>query len=281
VAAGTDPLTSFGHRSTSLQLAIPEEDFIMRIRRTRHLLALTALATLALTACEDGNGVKDEGASHPASSTTTATAQPTPASDKGTGTGTGTNPAQDTTGAAGSTGSTGSTVSTGSAGSAGSAGSTGSTGSSGKATGTVSTTRVLCNGSNTKVTAQPMARPLNHMLLTVTNTGSRTCDLTYYPILRFDEMQWAPQGDKATQPQAVTTLAPGESGYAGVLLSAADGSGDGGTTAKKLTVAFQGYTPNSDGGATATPSLPAKGVYYDSSLTVTYWQRDMDDVLSW
>ena len=241
----------------------------MRIRRTRHVLALTALTALALTACENGTGVQDEGASHPASSTTAAgadaTQQTQPATkptDKPTDKSSNTSPNASKTPTKNTTGSTGAGTGTG--------------------TSTSTTaTRVLCNGSNTKVTAQPMARPLNHMLLTVTNTGSKTCDLTYYPILRFDEMQWAPQGDKATQPQAVTTLAPGESGYAGVLLSAADGSGDGGTTAKKLTVAFQGYTPNSDGGASAIPSLPAKGVYYDSSLTVTYWQRDMDDVLSW
>ncbi|WP_314225491.1 DUF4232 domain-containing protein [Streptomyces zaehneri] len=246
----------------------------MRIRRTRHLLALTALAALALTACEDGTGVKDEGASHPASSTARA-AQPTPDKDKGTGTGTA--PAKDTTGSAGSSGKGGTTD-----------GKPG--GNSGAGTGTATgggtgdeaaDSRVLCNGSNTRVTAQTVARPLNHMLLTVTNTGSKTCDLTYNPVLRFDEMQWVPQAAKETQPQAVTTLAPGESGYAGVLLSAADGSGDGGQTAEKLTVAFQGYTPNSDGGASATPPLPAKGVYYDSSLAVTYWQQDMDDALSW
>ncbi|MBB6419185.1 hypothetical protein HDC93_004787 [Streptomyces sp. AK010] len=29
------------------------------------------------------------------------------------------------------------------------------------------------------------------------------------------------------------------------------------------------------------PALPAKGVYYDSTLTVTYWLRDMDDALSY
>jgi hypothetical protein len=270
MASGTDPLTSFGHRSTSLQLAIPEEDFIMRIRRTRHLLALTALTALALTACENGTGVKDEGASHPASSTAAADSATQPTGSATKPAGTSENPAKtppkDTTGSTGTH--------------------TGQGTGKGKGTGAGSgpdaaPTRVLCNGSNTKVTAQPMSRPLNHMLLTVTNTGSKTCDLTYYPILRFDEMQWAPQADKETQPQAVTTLTPGESGYAAVLLSAADGSGDGGTTAKKLTVAFQGYTPNSDGGASAMPSLPAKGVYYDSSLKVTYWQQNQDDVLGW
>lgn len=117
------------------------------------------------------------------------------------------------------------------------------------------------------------------MLITVKNTGSKVCDLTYYPVLRFDEMQWAPAARKETQPQAVVSLAPGESGYAAAILSAADGSGEGGTTGQRLTIAFQGVTPNSSGGASAVPPLPAKGLYYDSSLTVTYWQQDMDDAL--
>ncbi|MFB6820446.1 DUF4232 domain-containing protein [Streptomyces virginiae] len=139
--------------------------------------------------------------------------------------------------------------------------------------------RVLCNGSTTRVTAQPVSRPLNHMLITVKNIGSKTCDLTYHPVLRFDEMQWVPAARPETRPQAVVSLAPGEEGYAGVLLSAADGSGEGGTTAHRLTIAFQGRTPLSDGGASATPDLPAAGVAYDSSLTVTYWQRGSADAL--
>ncbi|HLL35781.1 MAG TPA: DUF4232 domain-containing protein, partial [Streptomyces sp.] len=117
--------------------------------------------------------------------------------------------------------------------------------------------------------------------ITVKNTGSRVCDLTYYPVLRFDEMQWVPQAFEESRPQAVTTLAPGESGYAGVLLSSADGSGEHGTTARKLTVGFQGRTPNSDGGPAAIPSLPAGGVYYDSTLSVTYWQSSLDDALAY
>lgn len=163
-----------------------------------------------------------------------------------------------------------------------------------KATGTAKTTggdakgssdlsaegnRVTCNGSNTAVTVQTVSRPLNHMLITVKNTGTKNCDLTYYPVLRFDEMQWAPAARKDTQPQAVVTLAPGQSGYAGALLSAADGSGEGGVTGHRLTIAFQGRTPLSDGGASAVPSLPAAGVYYDSSLTVTYWQQSVSDAL--
>ncbi|SMF18857.1 DUF4232 domain-containing protein [Streptomyces sp. Amel2xC10] len=226
----------------------------MRIRRTRSLLAVTALTALALTACENGTGARDEGASALPESPSTSTSAPAsaPASPADGGT---TTPAKD--------------------------GNKEGAKDNAKDGSKTPATRVLCNGSTTKVTAQPVPRPLNHMLLTVTNTGSKTCDLTYYPVLRFDEMQWVPRAAEETHPQAVVTLAPGESGYAGVLLSAADGSGDGGTTAEKLTVAFQGMTPNSSGGASATPALPAAGVYYDSSLTVTYWQQDQEDALSW
>jgi hypothetical protein len=232
--------------------------------RKYHALPVALLAALALTACQDGTGTKDEGAARPEPASATVTARhPAEGANSGGGTSgtTGTQAAKDqkatqdekaTQAAKGKT-----------------------------AAKTPTATRISCNGSNTTVTAKPVARPLNHMLLTVKNTGSKACDLTYYPVLRFDEMQWVPQPIKDSKPQAVTTLAPGESGYAGVLLSAADGSGDWGTTSHKLTVGFQGRTPNSDGGPSAIPALPAKGVYYDSTLTVTYWLRDMDDALSY
>ncbi|MEU4468955.1 DUF4232 domain-containing protein [Streptomyces sp. NPDC024017] len=226
--------------------------------RKYHALPVVLLAALTLTACQGGTGTKDEGAAHPepASATVTATH---PAEDGGSG--------KATSGARGTQGTSGGTGPQATKGSKAAKGTT--------------ATRVSCNGSNTTVTARPVTRPLNHMLLTVKNTGSKMCDLTYYPVLRFDEMQWAPQPVEDSKPQAVTTLAPGESGYAGVSLSAADGSGEGGTTGRKLTVGFQGRTPNSDGGPSALPTLPAKGVYYDSTLTVTYWLRDMDDALSY
>ncbi|GKQ39554.1 DUF4232 domain-containing protein [Streptomyces sp. A012304] len=242
----------------------------MRIRRTSRLLvpALAGLAALSLTACQNGTGTRDEGASAPVAAVSPA--PPAEQSASGTGTATGT----------GKGAATGTDTATGK-GTGKGAGKGADTAKGGARNASDKLDSVLCNGSNTKVTAQPVPRPLNHMLITVTNTGSKACDLTYFPVLRFDQMQWVPQGVKETQPQTVTTLAPGESGYAGVLLSAADGSGKGGATAKKLTVGFQGRTPNSNGGAAATPSLPAGGVYYDTSLQVTYWQPTMDEALSW
>lgn len=119
------------------------------------------------------------------------------------------------------------------------------------------------------------------MLLTVTNTGSRTCFLYGYPAVRFGEAQAVPPVIEDSQPQAVVTLEPGQSGYASVSLAAADGSGTNGHTVKSLTVHFQGRSGNGSVGTAAQPSLPAQGVYVDDSLKVTYWQQSMDDAVSW
>ncbi|MEU3032459.1 DUF4232 domain-containing protein [Streptomyces incarnatus] len=242
----------------------------LRTRTPLLAAAGAALAALALTACDNGTGTKDEGAVR---HTPAASVSGAPSTDANTQQGSTGSVAHGTQTSAGGHRATGGTEGTHASG--------GSVGSKGSGKPSDPENRVLCNGSNTKVTAQVLSRPLNHMMLTVKNTGSKYCDLTYYPVLRFGGMQWAPGADESTKPQAVTTLAPGESGYAGVLLSAADGSGDGGQTGHKLTVYFQGMTPNSDGGATANVTLPAKGVYYDSSLKVTYWQQNASDIANW
>ncbi|CAM5324404.1 DUF4232 domain-containing protein [Streptomyces avidinii] len=251
-------------RSTST----PTGTRTFRPRAVRRLATASAvaLAALALTACQDGTGIRDEGA---AAVTGSAAATP-PTADGATGT-------QGTTGGQQGTTATpapGSASTTG-----GGKNGTDPAKEKGSAEPPAAGERVLCNGSNTAVTVQPVSRPLNHMLITVKNTGSKVCDLTYHPVLRFDEMQWAPAARQETRPQAVVSLAPGESGYAAAILAAADGSGEGGTTGHRLTIAFQGRTPNSGGGASAIPPLPTQGVHYDSSLTVTYWQQDIEDAL--
>jgi hypothetical protein len=119
------------------------------------------------------------------------------------------------------------------------------------------------------------------MLLTVTNTGSTTCYLYNYPALQFTGAQAVPPAIDDSHPQAVVTLDPGESGYASVQLSATDGSGTNGYTAKTLAVHFYGRSGTGSVGAAAHPALPAKGLYIDSTLTTTYWQQTMDDALNW
>ncbi|WP_030319888.1 DUF4232 domain-containing protein [Streptomyces sp. NRRL B-3229] len=240
----------------------------LRTSRTRLVAAAagTVLAALALTACGDGTGTQDEGAAtkSPSASASTDAGAKAPESASLTdstaaapATASGAEQAASKTSTAARTSSTGS-----------------STGSSAAAPGT-------CEGSNTKTVAAPLTRPVNHLLLTVTNTGSRTCFLYGYPAVRFDGAQSVPPVIEDSQPQAVVTLEPGQSGYASVNLSATDGSAAHGRTAKSLTVYFQGRSLSGSVGRSATPALPAKGVYVDDSLKVTYWQQDMDDAVSW
>ncbi|MGW0845074.1 DUF4232 domain-containing protein [Streptomyces sp. NPDC002787] len=227
-----------------------------RTARPARLLAATgvALAALALTACDNGMGPRDEGSA--------STSQTTGGSGTTTG-GSGT-----TTGTSGST----------------TGGATADKASHKASSKAVSddpwdpANRVTCNGSNTTVTTQRVSRPINHMLITVKNTGSKYCDLYYAPSVRFGEAQSAPRVIEESQPQAVVTLAPGESGYAGVLLSSADGSGEGGSTENKAVVYFQDRE-GGDAGSPASPALPAGGVYVDSTVAVTYWQSTIEDAL--
>ncbi|MER6421727.1 DUF4232 domain-containing protein [Streptomyces sp. NPDC001137] len=252
--------------------------FNFRTSRTRFIGAASTvvLAALSLTACNNGTGTRDEGA--PVAATRTATSSAGAAASGGSSSGSGSHAS-----AGGSSSSAGSSGSSGW--SSGAKPATAAPGSAKhtsppKAPGSADKP-VTCEGSNTKTVAAPLNRPVNHMLLTVTNTGSKTCFLYGYPAVRFGEAQSVPPVIGDSQPQAVVTLQPGESGYASVNLSATDDSGANGYTAKSLTVYFQGRSMSGSVGKSARPALPAKGVYIDDSLKVTYWQQSMDDAVDW
>ncbi|WP_121712441.1 DUF4232 domain-containing protein [Streptomyces sp. E5N91] len=239
-----------------------------RITRTRLFAATTvALAALSLTACEG-----DELTGSPApDSTASASAD-----------GNSVQPAGSAKGVEGSTGSNESTGSTGSNGSTGNDKASGSGSGSGSASGSstgadkdsASDVPGECSASDVRITAANAPRPINHLLLTATNTGSKTCALPQYPAARFGEAQSVPPVAESSKPQSLTTLAPGESGYAGVRLSSADGSGENGYDAKTLTIPFED-------GSIATVKLPSGGVYVDTALTVTYWQTDASNALEY
>ncbi|MFG2961062.1 DUF4232 domain-containing protein [Streptomyces sp. NPDC048291] len=239
----------------------------LRTSRTRLVGAATTvvLAALSLTACTDGTGVHAESVA--ASTPTAHTSSPVPAATASTGAGAGSGSGSAATSAPQAGATTGTPKSDAGTPAAKAPASTGRP--------------VTCEGSNTKTVAAPLNRPVNHMLLTVTNTGSKTCYLYYYPAVRFGEAQSVPPVIEDSQPQAVVTLAPGESGYASVSLSATDGSGSDGHTVNSLDVYFRGRSGNESVGKGAHPSLPAKGVYVDDSLKVTYWQQSMDDAVNW
>lgn len=141
--------------------------------------------------------------------------------------------------------------------------------------------RLACTGSNTKLTMTAVQRPANHMLLTMTNTGSKACNAYNYPYLRFGEAQSVPSTFEDSKPQAVATINPGESVYTGVLTSAADGSGEWGYSTNDLGVSFETLGGDSDTSGAEVKVPLAKSVYVDSSLRVTYWQMSMDEALQY
>ncbi|MFE9815749.1 DUF4232 domain-containing protein [Streptomyces sp. NPDC005773] len=140
---------------------------------------------------------------------------------------------------------------------------------------------VTCTGANTKLSMTEVSRPVNHMLLTMTNTGSKACNAYYYPYLKFGEAQSVPNTFEDSKPQAVVTINPGESAYAGAMTSSADGSGSNGYDTKDLEVSFQNRDGNSDNTGSSVSVPLSKSVHVDSSLTVSYWQMSMDDALTY
>ncbi|WP_406394271.1 DUF4232 domain-containing protein [Streptomyces sp. NBC_00887] len=235
-----------------------------RIARTSALGTAALLAALSLTACqEDGQAAADTSApataspsEHPSDSTK-APADKDNGKDKDKGTnGSGTD----------SGSSSGSTDAEPAA-------------KQPKATGDAGGPVTLaCDGGNSKVTLTAVTRPVNHMLLTVTNTGSKACNAYSYPFLRFGEAQAVPQTFEESKPQAVVTLSPGESAYAGILTASADGSGKGGYSTKEVTVSFQGREGSGSSGPSSDVPL-TEAVFVDSTLAVTYWQTGLDDAL--
>ncbi|MFK4111807.1 DUF4232 domain-containing protein [Streptomyces sp. NPDC002176] len=146
-------------------------------------------------------------------------------------------------------------------------------------TATAATTTTTCTTANTKLTVTEAPRPINHLLLKATNTGTTTCDAYYAPVLRAGADAQAPLARfEESKPQAVVTLKPGQSAYAGILTYSPDG--EGGATEKTLGVSFTDRKANGTG-KEKTLNLPNGGVYFNSAASVTYWQDNAADARAW
>jgi hypothetical protein len=243
---------------------------ITRTARRARLLSLSAVAlaaTLSLTACESGEGTKDAGAATN-SARPSDNASPAPSDDK---------PAE--------SGSNGTSTGKTSQGTQGSPASTGSSQGTQHAKKTPSGSdpnapknRAVCNSKNIKITAQVLKRPLDTMLLTATNTGSKLCDFGGAPIVRFENAQSVPPAMEDTKGQAVTSIQPGESAYAAIKLTQNDNDQDPGYWAKTLAIGFYDMKQKPLDGFTNVPLKGKDGVYIDSSVRVSYWQNDLDSV---
>ncbi|MFD3733113.1 DUF4232 domain-containing protein [Streptomyces sp. NPDC058632] len=138
---------------------------------------------------------------------------------------------------------------------------------------------VTCTTANTKLTVTEASRPINHLLLKATNTGTKPCYAYSAPYLRAgadarSPLPWA----RETTPQAVVVLEPGQSAYAGITTYSPDG--EGGSDAKTLGVLLTDKKGNAVEGE-KTLKLPNGGVFFNSAATVTYWQDNPADALSW
>ncbi|MFE5963821.1 DUF4232 domain-containing protein [Streptomyces sp. NPDC056463] len=139
-----------------------------------------------------------------------------------------------------------------------------------------------CTGVTAKVVVSKVSRPVNHLLLTVTNTGSRACNAYGAPFVGFDDAQAPVRVLEESRPQAVVTLAPGDSAYAAVTLSGERGGDPDahGRTVRKVSVHFApGDGSGGSVGSGRTVAAPS-GTYADDDATVTYWQREMDQALT-
>lgn len=255
--------------------------------RTTALAATALLAALSLTACssDDGSGSNNEGAKAgaavPAAHTAVKPSQPPAATQKtpdtpetaetaetpespakaATGTETGSTPRR-TAPPAKSEGKkdTAATQRTGGS--------------------TPNRTPVTCTGGNTRTTVSKVNRPVNHLLLTLKNTGNRPCYAYYAPKLRFDDAQAVFPILEDSQPQAVVTLDPGQSAYAAIGLTGEPGAGPAPREATHLQVHFSGKSPEGSTGTPANLTLPA-GTFWDDNGYVTYWQSEMADALTY
>ncbi|MFJ8694741.1 DUF4232 domain-containing protein [Streptomyces roseolilacinus] len=243
----------------------------MRTFRTRTTVAAATalLAALSLTACQNGDG-SDLGA---APSALPSAAPSSPAADAPA-------PANSVSpaGAKGGNGtSTGTGTGTGKDGSG--------TGDKAKPAGKGGTedpaSFATCTGDNTRVTAVQPPRPINHLLITATNTGSRTCLAYAAPLLRFDDEQSTPRIIEDSKPQAVVTLAPGESAYASVVLSGERAPEEAnGRVTERLAVLFASRDASGSVGSPAVVKLPAD-TYKTDDAAVSYWQTTMEDALTY
>lgn len=248
--------------------------------RTTALAATALLAALSLTACSSDDGSNSSsndsakaGAAAPAAHTAVKQSQPSaPAATQepqqtqqtpekaATGAETGSTP-QETVPPAASEGKQ-------------------DTGATQRTAATPNRTPVTCTGGNTETSVSKVSRPLNHLLLTLTNTGDRPCYAYYAPKLRFDDAQAVFPILDSSQPQAVVTLDPGQSAYAAIGLTGEPGAGPAPRKGNHLQVHFSGKSPEGSTGTPANLTLPSN-TYWDDNGFVTYWQSDMADALAY
>ncbi|MFJ3973772.1 DUF4232 domain-containing protein [Streptomyces sp. NPDC090021] len=127
--------------------------------------------------------------------------------------------------------------------------------------------------------AVPPAKDTSKLLLTVVNTGPKTCLLTSYPVLRIKDGHGRLVAVfENSKPGTPVVLGPGKEAYAGLL--ARQGGKASGTLTTDLALAPHGQSPEEDTGEGMLLQLPSGGVYMDDKARVTYWQSTSENAAS-
>ncbi|MEU7294064.1 DUF4232 domain-containing protein [Streptomyces exfoliatus] len=243
----------------------------MRTHKSTVLAAAAfAALSLGLTACGGGDtGAKDAGS---ASSSQSA------AGTTGTTTGGGTAAAgeADQTGAKSGSGSTGGSTATGGS-TSGGTGATGSTAGGGSTTGgKTSATAPACAYGDVKVTAAKADEvPTEHIVLTATNTSSRSCTLLQYPLIAFGPIQTAKDVPAVakSKPAAPVVLKPGAPAYANVRI-ALGGVHEDNKVVREFNVNL--FAAGGPAEGSIVVKAPAGGLAVDEAVAKTgYWTHEL------
>ncbi|UUU37977.1 DUF4232 domain-containing protein [Streptomyces sp. NBC_00162] len=109
-------------------------------------------------------------------------------------------------------------------------------------------------------------KSVRHLLLTVTNTGNKRCNVYHYPYLKFAYAREAFAVIKDSE-DAPATLAPGEKAYAALL---ANGGGMDTYDTNTIPLSLQGPDLGSKVSEPNNLDLPGR-VAFDDGARVTYW----------
>ncbi|WEV26457.1 DUF4232 domain-containing protein [Streptomyces sp. 71268] len=247
---------------------------------------VTALAALTLTACgsDDSSGTKTEGKADSAPSLEPAAKDASAENGGDSGAETG-GKGDSPVGQGSGTGGTGGSDSAGQGGTeTGGKGpgvegakerptDTGSDAGSGSEDG--GPTDKPCTVADTQITLEHTGGTIPAITLKLTNTGSTACNAYHVPLVGYPNAQ-APLAVGGDKPQAVRTVAPGESTTATIGLGSEDGSTP--HREQRLTVTLVDADNHPLSGQ-ATVSAPAgAGLLLDDNSSVTYWGAGLDSL---
>ncbi|MFM9698944.1 DUF4232 domain-containing protein [Streptomyces europaeiscabiei] len=119
------------------------------------------------------------------------------------------------------------------------------------------------------VTEPADSKDARHLLLIVQNAGDKKCNLYRYPHVRLGDGRNTARVIKESDPHPgkPVTLAPGEEGYAALLVNGPMDEYE----AKSITLSLQGRKSGSSAGKPIDVPMPVPTLYANDFQRVTYW----------